>query len=64
MSFWGTAAAAFVGGLGVLVIGGLIRFGWLMFFSQFTAYGRLQTKAGRQVEEALKDIERRERGAL
>ena len=61
MSFWDTAAAAFVGGLGVLLLASLVRLGWFFFKARFTAFGRLQTKAGMSIEEALREAERRER---
>lgn len=60
MGFWETAAAVFVGGLGLLVLTGLCRFAWLMFKANYTAFGRVQPKVGMEVEEALRHVERRE----
>jgi len=62
MGFWETAAAALVGGLGVLFLAGLCRLGWLVFKMRFTAYGRLVQRTGIDIEKALKEAERRGRG--
>jgi len=64
MGFWRTTLAAFVGGFGVLVIAGLCRLAWFTFKARFTAYGRHVTRVGMTIEEALKDAERSEKGAL
>ncbi len=61
MGFWETALAAFVGGLAVLCLAGLFRFGWLVFKMRFTAFGRLQTRAGTTIEKALKEAEQKGR---
>ena len=61
MSFWETAAAAFVGGFGVLLLGGLCRLGWVYLKMRHTAVGRHQLRVGRTLEKALADNERRER---
>src|SRR6266508_3325411 len=59
MGFWETALAAFVGGLAVLCLAGLFRFGWLVFKMRFTAFGRLQTRAGTTIEKALRKRSKR-----
>lgn len=61
MGFWETATAAFVGSLGVLLIGALCKLAWLFYKIRFTAYGRHTTRVGMTVEKALKDAEEREK---
>jgi hypothetical protein len=60
VGFWETAAAAFVGGVAVLLIGSLVRFGWFYYRMRHTAFGRHTTRAGMLVEQALSDAEQHE----
>jgi hypothetical protein len=62
MGFWETAAAALVGGLGVGLIAGSCRLGWLFFRRRYTPYGRLETRVETQFAEILREMERREGG--
>jgi ribose/xylose/arabinose/galactoside ABC-type transport system permease subunit len=62
MGFWQTAAAAMVGGLGVLLFAALCRLAWFFFRMRYTAFGRHLVRIGTSANEMLKDMERRERG--
>lgn len=61
IGFWETALAAFVGGLAVIAFAGLCRLGWKVFVMRNTAIGRLEMKAGQHVEDALREMEGRQR---